>query len=226
MIAVAELARVGDLGRVQPGDPRRVDVLEVHPRPERERGEDLQLVGGVDPLDVERRVRLRVSGRLGLAEGVGEVAPLVRHLGQDEVGRAVDDAVERQDPVRGQPVAEGPDDRHAAGDGGLEPEEDAAPPGRLEELGPVGRQERLVRRDDVLAGLERPEHVRARGLEPADHLDDQGHRGVGEDAVGIGGERPRGRVEARRGAATSRATTATMRRPQPARASRSARCWA
>ena len=48
----------------------------------------------------------------------------------------------------------------------------------------------------MLAGLERAEHVRARRLETSDRLDDQGHCGVGEDAIGIGGERPRQGLEA------------------------------
>jgi hypothetical protein len=67
----------------------------------------------------------------------------------------------------------------------LEAQEDAAPPRRLEQLRPVGRQERLVRGHDVLAGLEGAEHVGARRLEAADHLDDERHPpgrpGLGRD---------------------------------------------
>ena len=192
---VPELPRVGDLDRLEPRDARRVDVLQVDAGPESERGQDLELVRRVDPLDVERRVRLRVPRRLSLAQGVGEIPSLVRHLGQDEVRGAVDDALERQDPVRGEAVAERADDGHAARDGGLEAEEDAAPPRGGEELGPVRRQEGLVRGHDVLAGVERAEDVGARRLEAADHLDDDRHRRVGEDPLGIGAERPRGGLE-------------------------------
>ena len=187
---VAQLPRVGDLLGADPGDALGVDLLQLHPAPEGERGEDLELVGRVDALDVQRRVRLGVPGRLRFAEGLGEVAPLLGHPRQDVVRRPVDDAVERDEAVGGQAVAEGPDDRHPAGHRGLEAEQHPAAPGRLEQLRPVGGHQRLVGRDHVLAGGDRPEDERPGRLEPADQLDDDRGPRVGEDALHVGGERP------------------------------------
>jgi hypothetical protein len=45
------------------------------------------------------------------------------------------------------------------------------------------REERLVGGDDVLAGAERLEDERARGLEPADQLDDDRDTGIAHDVV-------------------------------------------
>ena len=58
----------------------------------------------------------------------------------------------------------------------------AAPPRLLEQLGAVVGEQRLVGGDHVLAGRERPQDERARGLEPADQLDDDLDRRVVEDA--------------------------------------------
>src|SRR6185436_14100464 len=62
--AVAELLRVADVGFRKLRDPLRVRALELHRNPERERGEDGELVRGVDALDVEGRVGLGIAARL------------------------------------------------------------------------------------------------------------------------------------------------------------------
>ena len=62
------------------------------------------LFAGVVALDVAGRIRLRVAEPLGLGERgvVVERRRLVGHRGQDEVGRAVDDAPDALDPVGGE----------------------------------------------------------------------------------------------------------------------------
>ena len=92
--AIAELLGVADVLQRDAGDALGVHALERKRRAERDGGEDRELVRGVDALDVERRVRLRVAETLRLAQDLLERGPAVAHLGQDEVARPVDDARE------------------------------------------------------------------------------------------------------------------------------------
>jgi len=86
-------------------DPLHVHPLELERDPEGDGGQNGELVGGVDALDVEGRVGLRVPEPLGLGEHVGEHAAPVAHLGQDEVAGPVDDPGQPLDAIRGQPLA-------------------------------------------------------------------------------------------------------------------------
>jgi hypothetical protein len=82
---------------------------------------------------------------------VVERQALVAHFGQDEVGRAVDDAGRPFDAVGGQAFAQRLDDRDAAGDRGLEGNHDALLLGGGEDLGAMHGQQRLVGGDHMLA---------------------------------------------------------------------------
>ena len=101
----------------QPGDPQQLDAeaefvgeLDVEPRDvadalgvhavgvdrpaEREARQDRQLVGGVDPVDVEARIGLGIAELLRLGQHLGEFAPALAHRRQDVVRGAVEDAVD------------------------------------------------------------------------------------------------------------------------------------
>ena len=105
---VAELLGVGDVGRLQVDDALDVRLRELHRNAERDRADDRRLVRGVDAGDVERRVGLGVAEPLRLGERGREVDPLLAHLREDEVGRAVDDPGDPFDPVRGQALRAAP----------------------------------------------------------------------------------------------------------------------
>jgi len=64
------------------------------------------------------------------------------------------------------------------------------------ELGAVVGEQRLVGGDHVLAGGERAQDERARGLESAHQLDHDVHAGVAEHAAGVAGHRQGRQVEA------------------------------
>ena len=192
---VAELARVADVLLRHPRDALGVDVLEVDEGAERERDEDLELVRRVHALDVEGRVGFGVPRRLRLLEDHGEVQALVGHLRQDVVRRPVDDAEDREDTIGDEPLFDGLDQRDAARDGRLEGERRRAAPRLVVELGAVVGEERLVGGDHVLGGGERLQDERARGLEPADELDDDLDGGIREDARRVRGHRELREVE-------------------------------
>ncbi len=90
----------------------------------------------------------------------------------------------------GERLAQHPDDWDDACHGSLEAQLHPARTRRIEQLLAVLGEQLLVGRDDMLAGLQRSEHVFARRLDPADQLDDQvrGLEDLGEIAF-AGGER-------------------------------------
>ena len=60
---VAERRRLGDVGRADASDAGDLHRFEIDPAAERDRGEDRQLVRGVDAFDVESRIGLGVAKR-------------------------------------------------------------------------------------------------------------------------------------------------------------------
>ena len=79
--------------------------------------------------------------------------------------------VDRLDLIGRQALADGGDDRNAAGDRRLEGDRAAQLAGPVEQLRAVLGQQGLVRRDDVLAAFEQLEHDRPGVPESADQLD-------------------------------------------------------
>ncbi len=186
---VAELLRVPDVLALQPGDALDMGLGELHRHPERDRRQDRRLVRGVDALDVERRIGLRVAQPLCLGEHGRERKPLVAHLAQDEVGGAVDDAGDPLDAVRGQSLANRLDDRDAAGDGGFERDHHAAARRGREDLVAVHGQQRLVGGDHVFAVFDRIEDQPPGDRGAADQLDDDVDRRIGDDVQGVADHR-------------------------------------
>ena len=139
--AVAELFGVFDVGRVQFGDAFDVGLVELHRDAERDRRHDGHLVRGIDALDVEGRIGFGVTQALRLFQHGVESQALVAHLGQDEIGRAVDDAGDPLDAVGRQAFAQRLDDRNAAGHGRLERHHHALVLRRLENLVAVHGQQ-------------------------------------------------------------------------------------
>ena len=136
---------------VTPEMPSRWTSLGDDPLPEADGGQDGGLGGGVEALDVGRRVELGEPERLGLGQGVGVGRARLGHAGEDVVGRAVDDAHHPVDPVAGERLPQRPEERDAPADRRLEQQVDVGGDGRLEQLGADVGQQLLVGADDRLA---------------------------------------------------------------------------
>ena len=166
-----ELARRGDVERVDPVDADGLDVGELVARVERDRGEDRHLRGRVRARDVVGRVGLGVALLLRVRERL--VVGLARlHLGEHVVGRAVDDPEHAVDVRDDERLAQHLDHRDRRADARLEAQLHAGARGGREELGPAPRDELLVRGDDVLAAPQQLEHVLAGRLDAAHDLGD------------------------------------------------------
>ena len=153
--AIAEAVGRFDVFRRDGLDALDVDFVERDAGREGEAGQQGELVRGVEAADVEGRIGFRVTLRLRFLQDVGEGALLALHLGQDVIAGAVQDAVDALDLVGAERLAQGLDDRDAAGDGRFEVEGDAVLLGALRKIEAVLGEQRLVGGDDVLAGIER-----------------------------------------------------------------------
>ncbi len=103
--AVAEIGRHRQIERRDLGDALDIDRVRVDRHPQGEAGEQRQLVGGVVALDVEGRVRLRVTQALRVREAFGEGQSLRLHSREDVVAGAVEDARDARDDVAGERFA-------------------------------------------------------------------------------------------------------------------------
>ncbi len=182
----AGLARGDDLLVRDVADSLAVHSLERNRRVEGQAREDRGLLGGVVAADVGGRVGLRVAELGGGGERLLEAVAFAVHAVEDVVGRAVDDAEDAAHPVAREAVAQRSDDRDRAADCRLVVQLGADLLGDREQLGSVGRQERLVAGDDVGAGVEGEGDVLARRLEAAHELDDDVR--AEDERVRVGGE--------------------------------------
>ena len=178
--AVAELAGEGDVQRRDAADAFHVDGAEIHRAAEGEGGEDGELVGGVDAVHVEGGVGFGVAELLGVGQHFGEFAAALAHHGEDVVAGAVEDAGDAGDAVAGEALAQGLDDRDAAGHGGFEPKGHARLLGGGGDGGTVDGKQGLVGGDDRLAVGDGGFHQGAGGaFGAADDFHHHVHPGVG-----------------------------------------------
>ena len=113
-------------------------------------GQDGQLLRGVAAIDVHGRIGLGIAQLLGLGQGLGIALAAILHLREDEIARAIENAVNRLDLVGHQRLIDGRDDRNPAAYGRFEGYRPADAAGTIEQLAAVLRQHGLVGRDHVL----------------------------------------------------------------------------
>ena len=137
-------AQVGERDRLDAFDRNRACV---HLRPEGERGQDGELVRGVEAADVKARIGLRIAEPLSFAETDLEREIVGLHARQNVVAGAVENAGNPLNCVAGQALAEGLDDGYAAADRSLEEQLRARSLRQCRKLEAMRGEHRLVRRD-------------------------------------------------------------------------------
>ena len=188
------VAGVGHVFERDAGNALGVDFVRVDPGVGREGGQDGDLPAGVDALDVSGGVLLGIALLLGDLEGLFEGEILVDHRGQDEVGGAVEDAVDGLDLVAGEAEDQGPDERDAAADAGFKEVVDVVFLGDLQQFQTAGGHEFLVGRDHVLAGRQTLRGEVEGGVHAAHGLGDDPDGVIVQDVVEILREFPLVRV--------------------------------
>ena len=184
--AVAELLAVRDVVLRDRRDPFAEYLGEGNLRVEGERREDGELIGRIEAFDVGRRVGLRIAERLCFLENVRIVCSVVGHLGEDVVGRPVDDAHHGGNMVGLHTVEEGADDGDAAYTACLEIEPCVVALGGSFKFMGILADELLVGGNDGLARVQRVKHKFARLADAAHDFHNDVDVGIGDDFCDVG----------------------------------------
>ena len=96
--------------------------------------------------------------------------------------------MQRNDAVGGEPLAQGGDDRHPAGDAGLERDHPVGLAGVFVNLRPVQGEQRFVGGHDVFAGRQGREDRVPRHVRPADQFDHHLYGRVVDRGVNLRGD--------------------------------------
>src|SRR5947209_7967514 len=180
-----------DISRTDVVDAFAVDVGGSDPGVKGEPGEDGRLGYRVEPVDVCGRVGLGVAECLCLLQRFFEAGAGLVHLGQDVVGRAVDDADDPGDTVTGKRLTQRSQQRDRARDTRLAVEISAATAGHVVKRRPVLGEQCLVGRDHTCAALERCDYQGARRLDASDDLHDEVDVRSCDEVGGVGREQGR-----------------------------------
>ena len=183
--AVAEFAGTGHIGWLDFRDALCIGRIEPEWHAKGQRAENRKLVGGIDALDIKGRISFGIAELLGFPEHIRKFAPLVAHLGEDEIAGTVDDACQPLDMVAGESLANRLDDRDTATDCRLEGNRDTLVACRCKDLLAMHGNECLVGRDQMLAIGNGLEHEFTRRRITTDELHDDIDIRVSENLAGI-----------------------------------------
>ena len=126
----------------------------------------------VDAVHIKRGLGLGITELLRVCQHVGERLAGLFHAGQDIVAGAVQNTGHTGDAIAGQAFAKRLHRRNATGHGGLEHQPDSLRFGQRGKFRAMMRQQRLVGRHHMLAGLQRrTDQVQRDPALAADHLD-------------------------------------------------------
>ena len=159
----------------QPANAFRVDGLIRNPGAKRQRGQQRNLLRRINAVHVETRIGFGISQGLGFPQHLLEIQPVVAHLAQDVIRRAVDDAGNGEKLIGYEAFFDGPDDRNTPTHAGFEPNIAPEGAGRCEDFAAVPRQQRFVGGDDMLALLQRRQQIGTCRFIPADQLNYNGN---------------------------------------------------
>ena len=157
-----------DGGNAGHADAGRIDVF-----PEHHVGQNADLATRVDALDVGGRVLLGVAARLRVAERRFVALPVLEHLREDKIRRAVQNAAHLINLIRAEALAQRVQHRDAAADRGLEQKAHAVRLRKRQKLRAVLGDELLVGCYDVLARSKRAADILQRRAAAADRLHDE-----------------------------------------------------
>ena len=153
-----DIAHLAGIGHIQMGDLSDAlhrNLVQVDFGAVGKRGKYLALVGGVMPKDVEVRGRFRKAFGYRLLQGFLKLQSFVGHAAQNIIAGTVQDAVDAVDMVRGKAFTQCFNDGHRAGYGRLEAQLHPVLYRRCRQFRTSLGQQHLVRRDHVLAGVQR-----------------------------------------------------------------------
>ena len=143
-------------------------------------------MGSVMAVHIQAGIGFGQSGLSGEIQGSREILAILGHTGEDEVGSAVDYALERDDAVASQAVGQSTDKGNAGANAGFPGDDPASLAGLGEQGFAAIGEEGLVRGDHMLAGGQGFFDYRTGRRDAADQFQDYVHRRIGEGTVQVG----------------------------------------
>ena len=151
---VAQRIGVGDVVQTHIADAFDENALHMRRDPVGERGQDGELVGGVDAVHIEARIGLRITERLRFGEDGGEIPFGFLDLIQNVIAGAVQNPHHPLDAIARKPFAEGFEDGNPPGHRRFKGERQVGAFGLYRKLPAVTGDQRLVGGDEMLAVCE------------------------------------------------------------------------
>ncbi len=185
---VAQFLGVANIGVLNVGNAPAWDGGDGHCDAEGDLGQNRQLVGGIDAVDVEGRIGLGIAAPLSLGQCLRIGLALFAHAGEDEIAGAVENALHRQDLVGGQALGQSGDDRDAAADRRLEGHSAVVTATHIEHFRAMLCQQGFVGGDDMFAVGQRVQDGLFRVVGAADDFHDDLNAWVFEDVTQVGGQ--------------------------------------
>jgi hypothetical protein len=190
---IAELGGHGDVERRDSAYAFDMQGAIVDGASISERSEKRNLVQGVESVDVEGGIGFGITEALGFGQGGLEGGAFLRHLGEDVIAGAIDDAGEALDVITDEALLQGLDDGYAAADCGFEGEKGVVLGSQWEEAGAMFGQQGFIGGDDMLARLEGGLDGGQGGVFASSDFDENVDVRVGGHSDGVGGEEGGGR---------------------------------
>ncbi len=122
---ITELLGERDIKRRNVGNPLGVHLFHIDRCPIGQRHQDRQLVGRIDTLHVECRIRFGITSPLRFIEYPLKTLAFMGHARENIIGRPVDDPINRLDGVGRQPLPQRLDDGNPSTHTRFETEVDA-----------------------------------------------------------------------------------------------------
>ena len=173
----------GNVPKVQAGDALHGHLRRGRFLAEGQVCQNTGLAPGVDALHIGGGVGLGVAFLLRSTEGVPEGLALLRHLGEDIVGGAVEDAVDLLDPVGPQAIHQGVQQGDAPAHAGLKEVPDTVLLRQLQKLPAMLRHQLLVGGDHMLPGHQAAPSVVQGCVHAADDLHRHGNFRILRDVL-------------------------------------------
>ena len=158
-------------------------------------GQNAELVGSIQPLDVAGGIRFGQAQALGVGQDIGVFRAFLAHAGEDVVGGAVDNAVDVADAVGLQAFLQRVDDGDGPAHRRLVIQARAALLGGLLQLVPVQGKGDLIGRDHGFAALQRLADPPVGGLLTAQELQHDGDFGIVQHILHAVGQNAVGKVD-------------------------------
>ena len=160
-------------------------LLGIHMTAKGQRSQNADFTAGIVAFHIGRRVALCIAQLLGQRQSVIKGHLLPNHLGEDEIGGAVENTGNPDHVVGRQTLADGPDNGNTAADAGFKQEIQVVFLGDGQQLCALCRHQLFIGSDHALAIFQTGLYIIKRRMQTTHDFHDNLHLGVIENYVKV-----------------------------------------